>query len=79
MDDSKLIELQEIIKKKQIKIKRAQRELFELKDRQRTNKLIKAGMVIEAAGLLDCFDYNQTLQTLLIHKEECLCPGKQNR
>lgn len=73
MDDSKIINLQNKIKNKKDKILKAQRQLFTLKDRQYQNKLIRAGKVLEAAGILDTYDFDATVQTIMIHKEECVC------
>lgn len=77
LDESKIIELQKVIQEKKEKIKITQRQIISLKDRQRMNKLIKAGRVLEAAGLLDTFDYDLTLQVLLTHREECICQDRK--
>lgn len=77
LDESKIIELQKVIKEKKEKIKITQRQIISLKDRQRMNKLIKAGRVLEAAGLLNTFDYDLTLQVLLTHREECICQDRK--
>ena len=44
-------------------------EIRNLEHKQRVQKLIRAGLVFEEAGILDEFDHDEILNLLLWHKE----------